>query len=150
MDFFDMTGRFSSSRWNCAISLAIFLASANMAAATSSEDAIALCETEMVEKRAALDIRETRVRRHDDVPYVYGTADFEDIKGLHFRCKVFMEEVKEVTYLVKDPEFVDGRAWATDRPQGAVHEGLELDEAALSAPPPVPESPHFVRVPQKP
>jgi hypothetical protein len=42
---------------------------------------------------------------------------------------------------------VNGRAWAKDRPQGAEHEGLELDEPAMSAPPPDPASPHFVRVP---
>ncbi len=150
MDFFRATGTVFGTGSNPGIVLALFLASANMASATSNEDAMSLCETKMVKENAALNIRDIRVRRHEDLPYVYGTADFEDAKGIHFRCKVFREKVEKVSYLVKDPEFVNGRAWATERPRGAAHEGLTLDEAALSPPPPAPESPHFVRVPQKP
>lgn len=114
---------------------------------TSNEDARQLCITEMATVQAATDTQALHVRRHDNVPYVYGVADFADIDGIKFRCKVFEEKVREVMYLVKDPEYVNGRAWSKTRPRGAEHSALQLDEPAMSAPPLDHPSPHFVRVP---
>lgn len=129
--------------------VAAILSIAGTAHATSSETAMSVCSAEMEGNLKALDIRDLKVRRHDDVPCVYGNADFADIKNIHFRCEVRRDTLQEVRYLVKDPEFSNGRMWVTERPQGkAQQEILFLDEPAMSAPPPVSPGPHFIRVPQ--
>lgn len=130
-----------------ALCLAIIGSPLSAATSTSNDEAMALCKTEMMSGHSATDVDDLRVRRHDDVPFVYGTANFADIKSIHFRCKVFEEMVREVMYLVKDPEYVDGRAWSKDRPHGEAPSDLVLDDAAMSPPPLDHPSPHFVRVP---
>lgn len=128
--------------------IAVLLVPAGTARTTTSETAESLCVREMEINQKALAIRDLKVRRHDDVPYVYGNADFDDIKNLHFRCKVRRDALQDVRYLVKDPEYVDGRMWVSDRPQGNAHENFVLDEPAMSAPPPVSSGPHFIRPPK--
>lgn len=102
-------GRFVSP-WRFIFVLALCFGWATVAVAITSEAAIALCEDEMLSEAEALSLRDLKVRRHDDVPYVYGNADFSDIKGIHFRCKIYHDKVRELRYLVKDPEYVNGRA----------------------------------------
>lgn len=104
----------------------------------------------MLKKHEAVSVKDLKHVHHEDVPYVYGNADFSDLKGLHFRCKIYHGKVRKVRFLVKDSEFVDGRAWAKTRPRGKEHEGLELDAAATAPPPPDPLTPHFVKVPKQP
>lgn len=137
-----------SSHANAASICLVLLGSQLFAATkTSNDEAEQLCITELTVGQSASETDVLHVRRHDNVPYVYGKADFEDINGVHFRCKVFEEKVREVMYLVKDPEYVNGRAWSKDRPRGNQHSEIVLDEPAMSAPPLDHPSPHFVRVP---
>lgn len=132
-----------------AVVIAIAAGSIPASATTDAED-LEMCKNILIEEHAATNVNDLKHVHHEDIPYVYGNADFKDINGLHFRCKIYNGKVRRVRFLVKDPEFVNGRAWAKERPHGPEHEGLELD-AAASAPPPLDHpSPHFVRVPQQP
>lgn len=142
--------RFSASRTARVFTAAFALAMGALpASATTDAEDLEMCKNELIEDHAATSVKDLKHVHHEDIPYVYGNADFVDIKGLHFRCKIYHGQVRKVRFLVKDPEFVNGRAWAKDRPHGPEHEGLELD-AAASAPPPLDHpSPHFVRVPQQ-
>ena len=129
----------------------VFLSS-QIAFATSDEQAAELCKDKMLNQEGALDVRDVHVRRRVDprnekVPYAFGTADFSDAKGVHFRCRVFQEKAYEVKYLVKDPELEGARGWSTDRSHQDEHHGINLDEAAKSLPPTEISSPHFERVP---
>lgn len=131
----------------------LVMAGVHAASATTDDEAAALCQQELTGNQGALEVRDIEVRRHverdhEGVPFVYGNADFADATRVHFRCRVFNEKVTSVSYLVKDPEFVDGRAWSKERPHGAGHHDLMLDEPAKSPPPANPVSPHFERVPQ--
>jgi len=125
----------------------VFFGAAHSVHATSSEIAIELCKTEMMETEEALEVRNLKVRRPEDKTFVYGDADFKDIERLHFRCRVHNDELQQIRYLVRDPDYVNGRAWAKDRPHPAKHEQFDLDEASMSAPPPIAPSPQFERVP---
>lgn len=127
---------------------AAVVAATGEARATSSETAMELCSTEMQANRNAQAIRDLKVRRHDDVPYVYGNVDFADIKNIHFRCKVRHDALQDVRYLVSDPDYVDGRMWVDERPQGTPRESIILDEPAMAAPPLVSSGPHFIRAPE--
>lgn len=131
------------------IAFALGAAGAPAFATTDAED-LQMCKTRLIEEHGATSVRDLKHVHHEDIPYVYGNADFSDINGLHFRCKIYHGKVRKVRFLVKDPEFVDGRAWAKDRPHGQEHEGLEMDAAAAAPPPLDHPSPHFVRVPQEP
>ena len=126
----------------------LFLASAQIAFATNNKDAIEACRTDLQESEAATEFRDFRVSHHHNVPFVYGTVDFADIKGIHVRCRIYKGTVKELRYLVRDPGVTNGRGWSKSRPHGEIHEGLELDEAAQAPPPKNAPSPHFIRVPQ--
>ncbi|NDV63607.1 hypothetical protein G0Q06_14190 [Puniceicoccales bacterium CK1056] len=132
----------ATSVWLVLLSSQVFAATS-----TSNDEAKKLCVAELTAGQSATETEVVHVRRHDDVPYVYGKANFEDINGLHFRCKVWKEKVREVMYLVKDPEYVNGRAWSKKRPHGNTHKDVVLDEPAMSPPPLDHPSPHFVRVP---
>lgn len=101
----------------------------------------------MLDNRDVLAVHDMDTRDHEDRDYAYGTADFADIENLHFRCRISDGEVIKVQYLVRDPEFVDGRAWTEDRPQPVDHELFEFDEAAKSSPPPIAPAPKFERGP---
>ena len=105
-----------------------------------------MCKHVLKTQVEALEVRDLQVHFHGHLRFVYGNADFDDIAGVHFRCRVFDERVRELWYLVKSPNVRDGRGWARKRPHGAEHEGLELDKAAISTPTPIAPSPHFIHV----
>ena len=117
------------------------------ALATTNEDALKICEDGMVASEGAETLTDIEVRRHDDVPFVYGTATFGDGVTVHFRCRVYQERLTSVRYLVSDPELPGGRGWSAHRPNGYQNTGIEIDEAARSAPPTADFDPHFERVP---
>ena len=131
-----------------ALVAAVGLAMAPPARALTADEEKNICKEEMISKRGATEVRDLLVRYYSNTPHVYGNADFPDINGLHFRCTLLGDKVDEVAYLVRDPDYENGRAWATERPHGAENEGLTLDEKAMTPPPPNPPSPEFVRVPQ--
>ena len=140
--------RFSRAPLNGFCTLLIVLAGAQAASATTDDEAVTLCTQALAGDHGAQRIRDIEVHHHDHVPYVYGNADFSDAVGVHFRCRVYHEKVRSFRYLVKDPEFENGRAWSKERPHGAAHNDLQLDDAAKSPPPHDPATPHFVRVPK--
>jgi len=123
-------------------------AAAPVALATTDDQAAALCTQEMTANQGAMNLRNIAVRRHDHVPYVYGDADFSDASNVHFRCRVYEDQVRNVRYMVRNPELENGRAWSEVRPQGNEHEGLDLDEPAMMAPPAGVDLPKFELVPQ--
>lgn len=131
----------------CVLFCVLFISAGTAVFATTGEEAIELCTKEMIENANAVDVRDMDARDHEDRNYAYGTADFADLQDLHFRCRVSNGKVIRVQYLVRDPEFVNGRAWTEDRPEPTKHEIFELDEAAKSSPPPIAPSPKFERVP---
>lgn len=125
----------------------VLLISADIALAISDEDAIIVCQAEMLEKHSAIAVRDFDVRRPEDSPYVYGTADFEDISGISFRCDMDDEVVGKVQYLVKDPDYVDATKWVSKRPRGSESVKIEHNDG-VSQQPPVAPSPQFEKVPQ--
>jgi hypothetical protein len=143
----DLLLRFSHAALRAVAAILIVLAGAQAASATTYDEAVALCEQELMSNHGAQEIRVTLVRRHDHVPYVYGNADFSDATGVHFRCRVYHEKVRAVRYLVKSSHMASGRAWAKARPHGAEHHDLQLDDAAKTPPPLDPAEPHFQHVP---
>ncbi len=144
----DLFSCFSRTALSGFLIVLIVLAGVQAASATTKEEAIALCKQALTSDHGAQKTRDIEFRHHDDVPYVYGNADFSDAVGVHFRCRVYHEKVRSLRFLVKDPEYEDGRAWSKERPRGAAHYDLQLDEAAKSPPPHDPATPHFERVPQ--
>ena len=121
--------------------------------ATSDEEAAALCKNKLLNDQGALDVREVEVRRRVDpsdeaMPFAFGMADFSDAKDVYFRCRVFQDKAYDVKYLVKDPDLEGAKGWTSERPHQDEHQGVELDEAAKSAPPTAIDSPVFIRVPQ--
>lgn len=128
--------------------LAVSFASVQASFANEREDKkiIELCRDEMLNNRDATDVRDMDARDHEDRDYAYGTANFSDMNNLHFRCRVSNGEVIGVQYLVRDPDYVNGRAWTKNRPHADKHEDFVLDEAAKSSPPPIATAPKFERV----
>ncbi len=143
----DLVPRYSHAALRVAAAILIVLAGAQAASATSNDEAVALCKQELMSNHSAQEIRDVKVIRHERVPFVYGNADFPDATGVHFRCKVYNNNFRELLYLVKDPTMAKGRAWVKTRPRGAEHNGLQLDDAAKMPPPLNPADPHFQRVP---
>ena len=133
-----------------ACSVFVLLAGAFPAFSTTDAEDISMCKDSLLQEHAATSVRDLKHVHHEDDPYVYGNADFEDINGLHFRCKIYKGEIQRVRFLVRDPEYVNGRAWSKERSHGVEHEGLELDAPAMAPPPLDHPSPHFIRVPQQP
>jgi hypothetical protein len=117
------------------------------ALATTEEEAVEICQRAMVESEGATGLADIDFRRHEDVPYVYGSATFNDGVTVHFRCRVYQEHLTSVRYLVGDPELPGGRGWSAHRPNGYSSTGIEIDEAAKSAPPTADFEPHFEGVP---
>lgn len=128
--------------------LAVSFACAQTSVANEREDkeVIEVCRDEMVNNREASSVRDMDARDHEDRDYAYGTADFADMKNVHFRCRVKNGEVIGVQYLVRDPDYTDGRAWTKNRPHSDDHADFPLDEAAKSSPPPIATAPKFERV----
>ena len=144
----DLWLRFSHAVLRTAAAVLIVLAGAQAASATSNEEAVALCEQDLMGSQGAQEIHDVVIRRHRTRPHVYGNADFPDAAGVHFRCTVYHDKVVDIHYLVKDPKVFGGRAWQKARPSGeAHHEDLELDDAAMMPPPQNPPDPHFQPVP---
>ena len=106
----DLISRFSRAMLNSFVTALIVLAGTQAASATTKEEAAALCTQELTSDHGAQKIRDIEFHYHDHVPYVYGNADFSDAVGVHFRCHAYYEKVRTLRYLVKDPEYVDGRA----------------------------------------
>ena len=142
------TGRRAGDNWPFLMLSVGFVMCAGTVVAMTDEEAIAVCTSEMVEAHSATAVSDLDVRRPEDSPYVYGTADFEDIKGITFRCDMFKGEVNDVEYLVKDPDYVDATKWVAERPRGAAV--VTPDKPAASTPVPVAPSPQFQKAPQKP
>ena len=107
-----------------------------------------VCRAEMTEQRAASNLRDMKVRWRNQIPFVYGAADFADIKNVKFFCQVNKNSVGMVRYLVRSPRAASGRAWVATRPQGTQQEELELDAAAITPPPADVPDPKFITVPQ--
>lgn len=127
--------------------LLVFLAGAQVAWATSDNDAVDLCNEDLLTNYGAESVQTDEVRRHDQVPFVYGTTDFADVKGVHFRCRVYNDKVTSMRYLVVDTENMVGTGWAIARPHETAPVELELDENAKAAPPTGTFEPHFEAVP---
>ena len=106
----NLFARFSRATLNGFVTALIVLAGAQAASATTNDEAVALCTQALTSDHGAQTIRDIKVHHHDHVPYVYGNADFSDAVGVHFRCHAYYEKVRTLRYLVKDPEYVDGRA----------------------------------------
>jgi len=132
---------------DAAVAALVTLVGAPGAMATTDDEAVALCTQELT-GQGALDVRNTLVRRQEQVPYVYGDADFADANAVHFRCRVFEGKVGSLRYMVKNAEYESGRAWSTERPQGDAHAGLELDEPAMTPPATEDPGPKFEMVPK--
>ena len=143
----DLWLRFSHAVLRTAAAALIVLAGAQAASATGNEEAVALCEQELMSSHGAQEIHDVVIRRHRTRPHVYGNADFPDAAGVHFRCTVYHDKVVDIHYLVKNSHMASGRAWAKARPHGAEHNDLQLDDAAKMPPPLDPAEPHFQHVP---
>ena len=127
----------------------LLLFGATVADAQGLEDrAKDVCRAEMTEERAASNLRDMKVRWRNQIPFVYGAADFDDIKNVKFFCQVNKNSVGMVRYLVRAPRAASGRAWVATRPQGSPTEELELDAAATTPPPEDVPDPKFITVPQ--
>lgn len=116
--------------------------------ATSDKVAIEACRTKLKDSDAAIAFRDFEVTYHRHVLFVYGTVDFEDINGIHVQCWIDQSAVREVRYLVRDPDVASGRGWSKSRPHGPEHEGLEMDAPAKAPPPTTNPGAHFIKVPQ--
>ncbi|MEQ3708083.1 MAG: hypothetical protein ABNH23_01860 [Tateyamaria sp.] len=127
----------------------LLLFGANTASAQGLEDrAKDVCRAEMTGERAASNLRDMKVRWRNQIPFVYGAADFDDIKNVKFFCQINKNTVGMVRYLVRAPRAASGRAWVAARPQGSQTEELELDAAATTPPPADVPDPKFITVPQ--
>lgn len=127
--------------------LMVFLAGAQVTWATSDIEAEDLCKEDLLTNYGAESVQTDEVRRHDQKPYVYGTTDFSDVKGVHFRCGVYREKVTSMRYLVVDTERARGTGWAIARPHKTAPIKIELNENAKAAPPAGTFEPHFEAVP---
>ena len=126
----------------------LLIAAGTLAArATSGEEAEALCQTALTDKYGATAFHDVVVRRHNELPFVYGNADFSDASNVHFRCKVFQGKLEAVHFLVRHPMDQYARLWTTERPHDKEHVNMQLDEKAMSPPPTAIGSPKFERVP---
>ncbi|SFB83089.1 hypothetical protein [Tropicimonas isoalkanivorans] len=125
------------------------MAGASAALATSNDMARDLCQTDMVENQGAETVKIEQLRRHDNVPFVYGAADFADAQGVHFRCRVYDDRVTEVRFLVSDPSLLDGAIWSEDRPSGPTTEPTELTDAAMAPPAVEAAEPRFEKPPME-
>jgi hypothetical protein len=144
----DRDRRWAGSLMRTASAGLILMASATAALATTEAEALALCETAMRQTYGATDLRDVEFRRHHEIPYVYGTADFADVAAVHYRCRLYQEQVTSVRYLVGDPNQNEDQAWAEARPTPATHAVGAFPEAAKTMPSPPPEvEPHFEKVP---
>ena len=114
---------------------------------TPAERASAICEKELLENRGASKFQQTRIRRSGAIRFVYGVANFEDLSGVRFRCRVFRDKVISLGFLVKDPEFIDETIWVNQRPTGTEGQGVVLDEDAMALPPVGPATPRFEKAP---
>lgn len=127
----------------------LLLVGATNAVAQGLEDrAKDVCRAEMTGERAANNLRDMKVRWRNQIPFVYGAADFDDIKNVKFFCQINKNTVGMVRYLVRAPRAASGRAWVATRPQGSQQEELELDAAATTPPPADVPDPKFITVPQ--
>ncbi|WP_068112800.1 hypothetical protein [Tropicimonas marinistellae] len=124
------------------------LIGAQAALATSNDEARALCRDELLANRGAVTVDISNLRRHNGVPYVYGTADFQDVDRVRIRCRVYDDEVREVSYLLADPALLRGVVWSEERPVGTGHTDLMLDEASMAPPPALSMNPGPVEVPR--
>lgn len=125
----------------------IVLATAIDAGATTRDEALTLCRAELTDGEGAISLNEVDFRRHDEVPFVYGDAEFADGARAHFRCRVYHNRVTSVRYLTGDRLNKGDRAWTKERPAGSEFHALELDEAARTAPAPAEIEPNFEKVP---
>jgi hypothetical protein len=132
-----------------AVSVLALLVAGTAAQATTDDEAVALCTTDLVDTAGGQGIRNVVVRRDNGVPYVYGDIDLPDAPGVHFRCWVYHDAVRAIDYLVNDSNSASGQSWTSDRPHGEAPLGVDPDEAE-QAPPPPPDgdiAPHFVKPP---
>jgi len=93
------------------------LAAAPAAHATTDDEAIALCREALVETYGGQDIRNVAVYHGEGVPFVFGDADFPEVAGVQFRCRVYQGRVWSVEYL--DPNAGNGTDWAALSPEDA-------------------------------
>lgn len=138
-------------------SIGLFVAASGVCAAcmtfpvlaqeTPAERASAVCEKELLENRGASEFRQTRSRRSGAIRFVYGVANFADLAGVRFRCRVFRDKVISLGFLVKDPEYIDGTIWVDQRPTGTEGQGAVPDEDAMALPPVGPATPRFEKAP---
>lgn len=115
--------------------------------ATSGEEAMALCEADLKDNYGATSVYDIGVRRHNELPFAYGDADFSDATKVHFRCKVFQGKVDAIHFLVQHPMDDGARLWSTERPHGDEHVDMPLDDKAMAPPQVIEGSPKFERVP---
>ena len=125
----------------------ICLFGAAAASATTVDEGIAVCKYELIEKRAALEVRDMTARTHEDRKYAYGTADFTGIKDVHFRCRVSNGKVLKVEYRATAHGYVDRSAWTEDLPTPVSQPNYDPNELAKPSSPPIAPSPEFQHVP---
>ena len=141
---------FTGLRFVIAVSVlcSAFAIQPGRALAATDEEATALCTQELVETRGAEEFQRSNTRRRKQVRFVYGTAKFADSGDIRIRCRVYRGAVISLSYLVKDPEFVNGTRWVEERPSGTNHQGLVLDDDAMALPPVTPAKPRFEKAPE--
>ncbi|MBK0398276.1 hypothetical protein H0I76_03660 [Limibaculum sp. M0105] len=118
------------------------------AEAATEDEAKQLCMTEMSGPQKALEVRETSLVLRDRQWHFYGNADFDDAESVHFDCVVHGEKVVAVRYLVPDSSRASGTRWSNERPRGTAHQGLELNETAMSDNPLPPAEPKMMEAPK--